>query len=105
MVRIGRRKEKKERRPKDDEGRMTLREHIVELRNRLLISVLAIVVGTIVVAIAVGYGLDWVDKKTHATEHVTSWFRSIGESMKHAAEYLEKSMPKDYDAYPMMYMP
>ena len=47
MVRIGRRKEK-ERRPKDPEGRMTLREHIVELRNRLLISVLAIVVGTVV---------------------------------------------------------
>ncbi len=37
MVRIGRRKEKKERRPKDDEGRMTLREHITELRNRLLV--------------------------------------------------------------------
>ncbi|WP_238163592.1 twin-arginine translocase subunit TatC [Kribbella capetownensis] len=48
MVRFGRRKEKQERRPKDDEGRMTLREHIIELRNRLLISVLAIVVGTIV---------------------------------------------------------
>jgi len=47
MVRFGRRKEKKERRPKDEEGRMTLREHIVELRNRLLISVLAIVVCTI----------------------------------------------------------
>jgi sec-independent protein translocase protein TatC len=44
MVRIGRRKE---RRPKDDEGRMTLREHILELRNRLLKSVLAIVIGTI----------------------------------------------------------
>ena len=27
---------------------MTLREHIIELRNRLLISVLAIVVGTVV---------------------------------------------------------
>jgi sec-independent protein translocase protein TatC len=48
MVKFGRRKEKKERRPKDDEGRMTLREHIIELRNRLLISVLAIVLGTIV---------------------------------------------------------
>jgi sec-independent protein translocase protein TatC len=48
MVKFGRRKENKERRPKDPEGRMTLREHIVELRNRLLISVLAIVIGTIV---------------------------------------------------------
>jgi sec-independent protein translocase protein TatC len=46
-VKMGRRKEKKERPPKDDEGRMTLREHIIELRNRLLISVLAIVVCTI----------------------------------------------------------
>jgi len=44
---MGRRKEKKERPPKDDEGRMTLREHILELRNRLLKSVLAIVVCTI----------------------------------------------------------
>lgn len=26
-------------------------------------------------------------------------------SMKHAAEYLEKSMSKDYDQYPMMYVP
>lgn len=69
------------------------------------LPVAAIVVGTIVVAVAVGYGLDWLDKKTHATEHVTSWFQSVGESMKHAAEYLEKSMPKDYDQYPMMYMP
>ena len=47
MVKFGRRKEKPERHPKDPEGRMTLREHIVELRNRLLISVLAIVVCTI----------------------------------------------------------
>ncbi|RZU22200.1 sec-independent protein translocase protein TatC [Kribbella rubisoli] len=47
MVKFGRRKDKQDRHPKDPEGRMTLREHIVELRNRLLISVLAIVVCTI----------------------------------------------------------
>ena len=47
MVKLGRRKEAEERRPKDDEGRMTLREHIIELRNRLLKSVLAIVLGAI----------------------------------------------------------
>jgi sec-independent protein translocase protein TatC len=47
MVKFGRRKEKKDGHPKDPEGRMTLREHIVELRNRLLISVLAIVACTI----------------------------------------------------------
>jgi hypothetical protein len=75
------------------------------LAGTVALPVSVIVVGTVVVAVAVGYGLDWIDKKTHTTEHVTSWFRSIGESMKHAAEYLEKSMPKDYDQYPMMYMP
>src|SRR3954465_3416003 len=48
MGKFGRRKEKQDRHPKDPEGRMTLREHIIELRNRLLISVLAIVVGTVV---------------------------------------------------------
>jgi len=64
-----------------------------------------IVVGTIGAAIAIGYGLDAIDKRVHATEHVSSWFRSVGESMKKAAEYLAKSMPKDYDSYPLMYMP
>lgn len=44
MKRFGRRKE---RRPRDDEGRMTLREHILELRNRLLISVAAVAATTI----------------------------------------------------------
>lgn len=38
---------KTESRPKDEEGRMTLGEHIRELRNRLVKSVLAIVLGTI----------------------------------------------------------
>jgi sec-independent protein translocase protein TatC len=47
MVRFGRKKDREDKRPKDPEGRMTLREHIVELRNRLLISVLAIVVCTV----------------------------------------------------------
>jgi hypothetical protein len=78
---------------------------VAGLAGTVALPVAAIVVGTIVVAVAVGYGLDWVDRKTHATEHVTSWFRSIGESLKGAADYLEKSMPKDYDGYPMMYMP
>jgi hypothetical protein len=78
---------------------------VAGLAGTVALPVVAIVVGTIVVAIAVGYGLDYLDKKVHATEHVTSWFRSIGESLKHAAEYLAKSMPKDYDSYPLMYMP
>ncbi|MFC0626749.1 twin-arginine translocase subunit TatC [Kribbella deserti] len=43
-MKIGRRKE---RRPKDDEGRMTLREHITELRNRLVKAILAILIGAV----------------------------------------------------------
>jgi sec-independent protein translocase protein TatC len=39
---------RKERRPKNEEGRMTLGEHIAELRNRLFKSVLAIVAGMVV---------------------------------------------------------
>ncbi|WP_238355607.1 twin-arginine translocase subunit TatC [Kribbella sandramycini] len=62
MVRFGRRKEKKERRPKDEEGRMTLREHIVELRNRLVISVLAILVMTILGYIFYDHALDFLKR-------------------------------------------
>jgi len=62
MVKFGRRKEKKERHPKDPEGRMTLREHIVELRNRLLISVLAIVVGTVVGWILYNQAFEFLTK-------------------------------------------
>jgi sec-independent protein translocase protein TatC len=62
MVKFGRRKDKKDPRPKDPEGRMTLREHIVELRNRLLISVLAIVVGTVVGWIFYNQAFDFLTK-------------------------------------------
>ncbi len=78
---------------------------VVGLAAGVALPVGLIVIGTIAVAVGVGYGLDLIDKRVHATEHVTSWFRSIGESVKHAAEYLAKSMPKDYDSYPLMYMP
>jgi sec-independent protein translocase protein TatC len=44
----------------DDEGRMTLREHITELRNRLLKAVLAIVVGTVVGWIFYNQALDFL---------------------------------------------
>jgi sec-independent protein translocase protein TatC len=44
MVKFGRRKE---RRPEDDEGRMTLREHITELRNRLVVCIIAILIGSV----------------------------------------------------------
>jgi sec-independent protein translocase protein TatC len=62
MVKFGRRKEKQDRHPKDPEGRMTLREHIVELRNRLLISVLAIVVGTVVGWIFYNHAFEFLTK-------------------------------------------
>jgi sec-independent protein translocase protein TatC len=39
---------KKERSPADDEGRMPLMEHLRELRKRLVISLLALVAGTVV---------------------------------------------------------
>ncbi|KVL39329.1 hypothetical protein WS98_09820 [Burkholderia territorii] len=69
------------------------------------LPVWGIVVGTIVVACAVGYGMDYLDKKSHATEIVTAGFKWLGESLKSAATYLEKTMPKDYEAYPMMFTP
>jgi sec-independent protein translocase protein TatC len=59
MVRFGRRKE---RRPKDEEGRMTLREHIAELRNRLLIAVLAIVLMSIVGYIFYDHALNFLKR-------------------------------------------
>jgi hypothetical protein len=77
---------------------------VAGLAGTVALPVAAIVVGTLVVAVAVGYGLDYLDKKTHATEHVSSWLRSIGESLKSGAEYLANAMPKDYDGYSMMYM-
>jgi hypothetical protein len=69
------------------------------------LPVMAIVVGTMVVAVAVGYGLDWIDKETHATEHVVGALRKIGNALRHSAEYLERKMPKDYESYPLMYVP
>lgn len=62
-------------------------------------------VGTIIVACAVGYGLDYLDKKIHATEMFTAGFEWLGESIKSAATYLEKRMPKDYEGYPIMFTP
>ncbi|OJA62610.1 hypothetical protein BGV68_03740 [Burkholderia ubonensis] len=69
------------------------------------LPVWGIVVGTIFVACAVGYGVDLVDKKIHATEAVTAFVKWVGESIRTSAEYLEKAMPKDYEGYPMMFTP
>jgi hypothetical protein len=77
---------------------------VAGIAGTVALPVAAIVVGTMIVAVAVGYGLDYLDKQTHATEHVSSWLRSIGEALKSGAEYLANAMPKDYDGYSMMYM-
>jgi sec-independent protein translocase protein TatC len=53
------RKERK-RPPPSDDGRMTLTEHLREFRNRLFISVAAIVVGTIVAWIFYGHIATWL---------------------------------------------
>jgi len=57
-----------------------------------------------VAAIVVGYRLDLIDKQIDATGHLTSGIRSLGKSLEEAAEYLEKTMPKDYQGYPVMFM-
>jgi hypothetical protein len=67
------------------------------------LPVLGIVAGTVVAAVVVGYFLDLADKNTRATERVTSKFRSLGESLKEAAEYLNNAMPNDYAGYSSTY--
>ena len=42
------------RKPKNPTGEMTLVEHLQELRRRVIIAVLAVVVGAIMVSVAVG---------------------------------------------------
>lgn len=51
-----------------------------------------VVVGAIVLSIAIGLTIDWIDKKTGATEGVSKLLRT-------GCEYLEKKMPTDYGNY------
>ena len=51
-----------------------------------------IVVGAVVFAIGTGYGLDWLDKKTGATD-------KLNELIRKSAEHLENKMPNDYSGY------
>lgn len=53
---------------------------------------IAVVVGAIVVSIAVGVLLDYLDKRTGATERAT-W------ATRNAIGYLEKKLPSDYAGY------
>ena len=51
-----------------------------------------IVVGAIVFAIGVGYGLDWLDKKAGAAD-------KLNELIRKSAQHLENKMPNDYSGY------
>lgn len=52
----------------------------------------AVVVGAIILSIVIGFAIDWIDKKTGATDGVSKLLRN-------AIEYLEKKMPTDYGNY------
>ncbi|QCP53170.1 hypothetical protein FAZ95_29290 [Trinickia violacea] len=78
---------------------------VIAFLGTTTLPVWGIVVGTIAIAVGIGYGLDLIDKKTEATGHFTSGIRWLGKSLKDSAEYLEKAMPNDYQGYSLMYMP
>lgn len=54
--------------------------------------VLAVVVATVVVSVAVGIGLDWLDKKTGATDKLNQQIRGV-------ARDLESRLSVDYRGY------
>lgn len=58
----------------------------------LLIAASTIVIGSIVAAIAVGYAIDYFDKKTNLTGRV-------GGKLKASISYLEQKIPNDYAGY------
>lgn len=56
------------------------------------VPAVVIVVGAVLLSIGVGYSLDLLDKKTGATDKLSSQIRK-------SAEYLENKMPNDYVGY------
>jgi hypothetical protein len=52
----------------------------------------AIVVGAILLSVGIGLAIDWLDKKTGATD-------SLNKLLRDGANYLEKKMPADYGNY------
>ncbi|MEX3951752.1 hypothetical protein AB4Y40_28865 [Paraburkholderia sp. EG287B] len=58
----------------------------------------AVAAAAIGVAVAVGYLINLADNEFH----ITHW---VAEKLRHAAKALEESYPKDYNGYPMMFMP
>lgn len=51
---------KKVRKPKDPEGRMSLGEHLTELRNRLVITAIAVLIGAIIGWIVYPWVFEWL---------------------------------------------
>ncbi|TAM55062.1 MAG: hypothetical protein EPN57_03340 [Paraburkholderia sp.] len=78
-------------------------EAVALLAGSIMVPVSAIVIGTLVVAALVGYGIDLLDKKVDGTAHGIAFVRAIGESLKHSAEYLQKAAKKDYESYSLMF--
>jgi hypothetical protein len=74
------------------------------LAGVIALPVAAIVVGTLVVAVIVGYGLDLLDQKMHITDHAISGIRSLGGVLKRSADYLEEVAKKDYLRYSTMFV-
>ncbi|MET9296287.1 twin-arginine translocase subunit TatC [Streptomyces sp. NPDC003077] len=72
----------KKRKDKDPEGRMPLMEHLRELRNRLLKSVLAILVGTVVAAFFYGDIINFVTKPILQTVGCESLFTDLAKQDK-----------------------
>jgi len=58
----------------------------------------AVAAAAIGVAVAVGYFINLADNEFH----ITHW---VAEKLRHAAKALEESYPKDYNGYPVMFMP
>lgn len=60
--------------------------------SAVALPVIAIVIGTVIASIGVGYAIDFLDKETGATEKVNKWLREN-------AEYLRNQIPADYSGY------
>jgi hypothetical protein len=52
----------------------------------------AVVLGAIILSVVIGLAIDWLDKKTGATDSVNALLRN-------GIDYFEKKMPKDYGNY------
>ena len=72
---------------------MALATYFALVAFSLTLPLFIIAIGAILVSVAVGYGLDLLDKKAGITDQVTNSFRS-------SAEYLKSKLPSEYTTYP-----